>query len=108
MFKPGDRYVHFSRYGSINFGEVKWFGYQEIINGELGIHYNVPYISTMKNFHLLLDGSDGKVCKISHDMTPEELEKWKKLGQVRYSKEYSANKFVEVIKKKMNNDNNIS
>lgn len=106
MFKPGDRYVHFTKYGSINFGEVKWFGYQEIIDGELGIHYNVPYISTIKNFHLMLDGSDGKICKISHDMTIDELERWKKIGQVRYGKEYSRNKFLKLLKK--SNDNNIS
>jgi hypothetical protein len=55
-----------------------------------------------------LDGSDGKVYKIIHDMTPEELEKWTKLGKVRYSKEYTANKFAEAIKNKTNNDNNIS
>jgi hypothetical protein len=108
MFKPEDRYVHFTKYGGINFGEVKWFGYKEIIDGTLGIHYRVPYISTIKNFSLSLDGSDGKVYKISHDMTPEELEKWTKLGKVRYSKEYTANEFAEAIKKKTNNDNNIS
>jgi len=105
-FTIGSKYIHFTKYGSINFGEVKWFGYQEVVDGKLGIHYNVPYILTMKNFNLSLDGSDGKVYKISHDMTPEEIEKWTKLGQVMYSKQYKANKFIDVLKK--NNDNNLS
>jgi len=107
-FTPGSKYVHFTKYGSVNIGEVKWFGYYEIIDGELGIHYNVPYISTMKNFSLSLDGSDGKICKISHEMTSEEIEKWTKLGEVMYGKQYTANKFVEALKKNKNNGNDIS
>lgn len=110
MFKPGDRYVHFTKYGGINFGEVKWFSYITRIDGRLGIHYKVPYISTLKNFHLSLDGSDGNVYKISHDMTPEELERWTKLGETMYNKEYTANKFAAVKNKiiENKNDNNIS
>jgi len=107
-FTPGSKYVHFTKYGSINFGEVKYYGYNEIIDGKLGIYYKVPFIATVKGFNLSLDGSDGKICQISHEMTPEELEKWTRVGQHMYSKEYLSNLFVEKLKKFKNNDNNIS
>lgn len=107
MFNPGDKYIHFTKYGGVNFGEVKSFGFHEIIDGRLGIHYLVPHISTVKKFNLSLDGSDGKICKINHEMTSEELEKWTRVGEHMYSKEYVANLIVEKIKKKKKeNDNN--
>ena len=68
QFKPGDRYIHFTRYGGKNQGEVKWYGEVRCINHDLKLVYSLPYIVTTKNVRLDLDGRDGRIYKIEKDL----------------------------------------
>lgn len=69
MFKPGDRYIHFTKYGGINKGEVEFEGGWLVIDRDNKSMYDRRFIKTTKGFILDLDGSDGKVYKIVEDIT---------------------------------------
>jgi hypothetical protein len=75
MFKVGDKYIHFTKYGSVNKGEVKSYGETRVIDTENCVEYLKPHIVTTKNFILELDGSDGMIFKIKSEYTIEESEK---------------------------------
>lgn len=79
MFKPGDKYIHFTRFGGINTGEVEYYNESFVVDHILGVHYAYPYIKTVSGVVLHLDGSDGKIYRIDKHMTREEVESWKKL-----------------------------
>jgi hypothetical protein len=71
MFKKGDKYIHFAKYGSINKGEVKSCNNERVIDTENLVMYSSQYIITTKNIILKLDGSDGKIYKIDGEFTVE-------------------------------------
>ena len=75
MFKVGDRYIHFTKYGGINKGEVKSYGERKVIDTENCVEYLKPYIVTIKNIVLELDGSDGMIFKLENEYTIEECKK---------------------------------
>lgn len=75
MFKEGDKYIHFTKYGGINKGEVKWAGYTTVIDTTNKVKYRKHYIVTTKNISLDLDGSDGRIYKIESELTDEQCEK---------------------------------
>lgn len=67
MFNKGDKYIHFTKQGGVNIGEVLWYSEVFVHDHEREIVYKEPYIKTTKGFCLNLDGSDGKVYKISDE-----------------------------------------
>lgn len=75
--KPGDLYIHFTKYGGVNKGEVEWYG--ETINWDTDnmVAYHIPYIKSTKGIVIHLNGEDGKVFKIKNDITEEMLRKLK-------------------------------
>ena len=77
MFKQGDKYIHFTKYGGVNKGEVEWYG--ETINWDTDnmVAYHIPYIKSTKGIVIRLNGEDGKVFKIKNDITEEMLRKLK-------------------------------
>jgi len=75
MFKVGDRYIHFTKYGGINKGEVKSYGETRVIDTENCVEYLKPHIVTIKNIVLELDGSDGMIFKLENEYTIEECKK---------------------------------
>lgn len=75
MFKVGDRYIHFTKYGSVNKGEVKSYGETRVIDSENCVEYLKPHIVTIKNIVLELDGSDGMIFKVENEYTIEECKK---------------------------------
>jgi hypothetical protein len=75
MYKVGDRYIHFAKYGSVNKGEVKSYGERKVIDTENCVEYLKPYIVTTKNIVLELDGSDGMIFKVENEYTIEECKK---------------------------------
>jgi hypothetical protein len=75
MYKVGDRYIHFTKYGSVNKGEVKSYGERKVIDTENCVEYLKPYIITTKNIVLELDGSDGMIFKVENEYTIEECKK---------------------------------
>jgi hypothetical protein len=72
MFKVGDRYIHFTKYGGVNKGEVKSYGETHIIDTKNCVEYLKTHIITTKNILLELDGSDGKIFKVEKEYTIEE------------------------------------
>jgi len=77
MFKQGDKYIHFTKYGGINKGEVEWYG--ETINWDTDnmVAYHIPYIKSTKGIVIHLNGQDGRVFKIKNDITEEMLRRLK-------------------------------
>ena len=72
MFKVGDRYIHFTKYGGVNKGEVKSYGETHIIDTKNCVEYLKTHIITTTNILLELDGSDGKIFKVEKEYTIEE------------------------------------
>jgi hypothetical protein len=64
MFKSGDKYIHFTKYGGVNKGEVKSYGETRVIDTKNCVEYLKPHIVTTKNIVLELDGSDGTIFKV--------------------------------------------
>ena len=64
MFKTGDKYIHFTKYGGVNKGEVKWYGETTVIDLKNQVVYSEPYIVTTLGISLKLDGTDGRILKI--------------------------------------------
>ena len=64
MFKSGDKYIHFAKYGGVNKGEVKSYGETCVIDTKNCVEYLKPHIVTTKNIVLELDGSDGTIFKV--------------------------------------------
>jgi hypothetical protein len=73
-FKKGDKYIHFTKYGSVNKGEVESCGGTTVMDTKNLVEYRVPTITTTKGILLHLDGSDGKIFKIEQEYTIEEAE----------------------------------
>jgi hypothetical protein len=75
MFKEGDKYIHFTKYGGINKGEVKSYGETHVMDTKNCVTYLKPHIITTKNILLELDGSDGTIFKVEKEYTIEEAKK---------------------------------
>jgi hypothetical protein len=71
MFKKGDKYIHFTKYGSVNKGEVQSCGSTTSIDTQNLCSYKKLHIITTKGIILNLDGSDGKIYKIDGEFTIE-------------------------------------
>ena len=82
MFKEGDSYIHFTKYGGINKGVVEWYGQTINWDTENMVAYCIPYIKSTKGIVLHLDGRDGKIFKIKTDITEEMLKKLKSSATV--------------------------
>jgi hypothetical protein len=84
MFKAGDNYIHFTKYGGINRGEVKWYGEVTTIDAANSVVYQKPYLVTTKNIILELDGTDGRIFKIKlQEEMLELIEKMKHLKDIK-------------------------
>ncbi len=73
-FKPGSKYIHFTKYGSVNKGEVQSCGGTTVMDTKNLVEYYSPTITTTKGIILHLDGSDGKIFKIENEYTIEEAQ----------------------------------
>lgn len=77
MFEKGDRYIHFTKYGGVNKGEVEWYGQTMNYDYENEVVYVSHYIRSTIGHAISTDGSDGRVYKINGSMDPEMLNKLK-------------------------------
>ena len=77
MFKEGDKYIHFTKYGGVNKGEVQRYGQTMNHDYENEVVYVSTYIISTMGHVISLDGCDGKVYKINENMDPEMLKKLK-------------------------------
>jgi hypothetical protein len=132
MFNQGDKYLHFTKYGGVNKGEVEWYGTQINWDTQNMVAYHIPYIKSTKGIVIHLNGEDGKVFKIAQDISEDMLKKLKssstifaelmdrkQLSKVERTKDYLKNaKFKnedgtivpleEGLKKYNNEKNNLS
>jgi len=67
----GSKYIHFTKYGSVNKGEVELCCNEIIIDTKNLAKYYSPYIVNTKGILLNLDGRDGKIYKIEEELTIE-------------------------------------
>ena len=104
MFKKGDKYIHFTRYGGVNKGEVEWYGTQINWDFENKVAYHIPYIKSTKGIVIHLNSKDGKVYKIENDITEEMLMKLKSsigvLEELKNRKEEHKKKTFEIFEKR--------
>ena len=77
MFNRGDKYLHLTKYGGVNKGEVEWYGTQINWDTENMVAYHIPYIKSTKGIVIHLNGEDGKVFKIAQDISEDMLKKLK-------------------------------
>ena len=71
MFKKGDKYIHFTKYGGVNKGEVQDIHELNVLDTNKCCTYKKVSILTTKGFSLSLDGSDGKIYKIESEMSED-------------------------------------
>lgn len=103
MFKQGDKYIHFTKYGGVNKGEVQRYGQMMNHDYENEVIYVSTYIISTMGHVISLDGSDGRVYKINETMDPEMLKKLKSsatvLNELKNRKEkFSKEKFAHQSK----------
>jgi hypothetical protein len=80
MFKDGDMYIQFTKYGGINRGVVSEVFNTICIDSQNGISYEVPHIRNENGIALNLS-EDGLIYKITHEYTKEECENLRKIGK---------------------------
>jgi hypothetical protein len=73
MFKQGDKYIHFTKYGGVNKGGVEWYGSTMNYDYENEVVYVSYYIKSTVGHIISIDGTDGRVYKINEEMDPETL-----------------------------------
>ena len=76
-FTTGSIYIHFTKYGGVNKGEVKRVGETIKWDTDNMVAYHVPYIETTVGHIIHLNGEDGRVFKIKNDITEEMLRRLK-------------------------------
>ena len=111
MFKEGDKYIHFTKYGGVNKGIVEWCGTQIKWDTNNMVAYHIPYIKSTKGIIIHLNGEDGHVYKIKDDITEDMLNKLKSsssiLEELKNRKEHmkdtkSVEPLSEALIKKIN------
>lgn len=71
MLKKGDKYIHFTKYGGVNKGEVQDIHEINVLDTSNNCTYKKITILTSKGFSLSLDGSDGKIYKIESEISED-------------------------------------
>lgn len=72
MFKTGDKFIHFTKYGGVNKGEVSDFHYTTVWDTANLCRYQSVSIFTTNGVRLNLDGTDGRIYKIDSEMNESE------------------------------------
>lgn len=100
MFNKGDKYIHFTKYGGVNKGEVESCGETIKWDTENMVAYHIPYIKTTVGHIIHMNGDDGRVFKIKSDITEDMLNKLK--GSATFFEE------MRNRKQRLKNEGNIS
>jgi hypothetical protein len=75
IFKSGDKYIHFTKRGSVNRGVVQRIDEVHVTDTDNCCVYYRYYMVNEKNISYSLDGDDGRFYKIDKEYTKEESEK---------------------------------
>ena len=73
MFEKGDKFIHYTKYGSVNIGEVKDIHITQCIDTDNKVIYDQVSIITTNNIILSLDGTDGNIYKINNFLTDDNV-----------------------------------
>lgn len=73
MLKKGDKYIHFTKYGGVNFGVVKRIWEVTVIDIDNGCRYLRPHFTNESGLAYDMF-KDGRFYKIEKEYTPEEVE----------------------------------
>ena len=73
MLQAGDKYIHFTKYGGVNFGVVKEIWNVHILSTDNGCMYLKPQLRNESGLNYDMN-EDGKFFKIEKEYTPEEVE----------------------------------
>ena len=71
MFKPGDSYIHYTKHGSINKGEVQSYGESFRYDHKNGVSFKDPFFINTNNILYHLDGRDGRFYKLIENLKLE-------------------------------------
>lgn len=96
MLQAGDKYIHFTKYGGVNFGVVKEIWDVHILSTDNGCMYLKPQLRNGSGIDYDMN-EDGKFFKIEKEYTPEEVEaireKTKRLASMK-----KHERFAEILK----------
>lgn len=95
MFVKGDKFVHYTKYGGVNIGEVKEVNMVKCIDANNKVIYDKPVIITTNNIALDTDGSDGRIYKINTFMSEEGIERLENLVNVLRKQKENTRKELE-------------
>jgi hypothetical protein len=103
MFSPGDKFIRYSKYGGVNIGIVADIRVIYGIDTVNKVTYEGLNIVTTNGVSYKLDGTDGRIFKISSEAPDEKYEKhfkahevFKKLAKEKRERNEKA---VEKLKK---------
>jgi thymidylate synthase len=97
MFEKGDKFIHYTKYGGVNIGDVKDIQIEKCFDTNNKVIFDKQLIITTNNVILDTDGSDGRIYKINNFMTDEGVERLTNL--VKNLKENKEKRRKELEKK---------
>ena len=77
MFKKGDKFIHFTKHGGVNKGEVSDFHLTTVWDTANLCTYQSVSIFTTNGVRLDLDGTDGRIYKIDSELEESQAKKLK-------------------------------
>jgi hypothetical protein len=95
MFEKGDKFIHYTKYGGVNIGEVKEINIIKCINTTDKVVYDRVSLITTNNVALNTDGSDGRIYKINNFMSDEGDERLDTLVKNLHDKKENTRKKLE-------------
>lgn len=110
MFQEGDKYIHFTKRGSINKGTIKTIGTVRVIDTNNKVSYDKMYMVNEKDIHYQLDGTDGQFYKVSQEYSEDEAmniaEALLKIAELKNARrEKVLSKFKKTKKKSLKDSN---
>jgi hypothetical protein len=94
MFKQGDKYIHYTKYGGVNIGEVKDVAFINGIDTDNKVIYQVPHIITTNGILLSLNGDDGNIYKIVGELSDDKSKIINDLLESSHKRKEEINKIL--------------
>lgn len=92
MFEVGDKYIHYTKYGGVNRGEVVGVSTTLVHDFTNKCTFEKVSILTVNGFSLNLDGSDGKIYRVQNEINEEGERRMTRLIKFATARKYRPNK----------------
>lgn len=89
-FKPGDKYIHYTKYGGVNRGEVSSVETVTAWDFTNKCSFQKVVLLTTKGVRLNLDGSDGQIYLVLGEISERTAEEWTKFIKKSKNKKYRS------------------